>query len=508
MKITIRNRLLLGFGTITIAVIISFIFIINTFNKSKKITEDNISIYTPSESLINELNTLISDSKMLVKNWVFIEKQTNTPDKQEFQKLQSEVYPNLKNKIEPKVSYWDTQSQNIYSNICKSIEDTLFPLHSKVIESLSTFESYEDPMVVFAINPMVMDGGDIIITTKNIVKKISQLQANISKKAHSGNSEIVNTFSRFQVILIVLVLLLSIGAVIAAMVTIYSIVKPLNSIRNDILAKSKGSFTINKLKLNDDEIGDMAKALEEMTANIIDIVENTKNTSSMLSENSQKVNETSQLIAKGANHQASSIQEVSASMEEINGSISQNKDNAQTTETIANKAAAEISNISNSVNNTTSAMQNITDKISIIGDIAFQTNILALNAAVEAARAGEHGKGFAVVAAEVRKLAEHSRVAADEINEVSSNGMSIAEKAASELFNLIPEIKKTAELVQEIAAASIEQNSGANQINNVIQQLSNISQQNASAASDLSSSSGDLQNQSNELIEAISFFKI
>ena len=508
MKITIKNRLLLGFGFITVAVIISFLFIISTLNKSKKITEDNISIYTPSVSLISELYSLASDSKMLAKNWVLIEKQSNTPDKVKLQDLQSKTYPNLIERITPKVEYWDTASQNIYNDIRKSIEETLFPLHNNIMETLINFESYEDAMVVFLINPMVMEGGDVIVATTNILDKISQLQANISEKANSGNSEIVSTFNRFQIILIILALLLTVGAIAAATMTIVSIIKPLNNIRNDILEKSQGSFRINKQKFNDDEIGDMAKALEEMTTNIIEIVENTKNTSNTLSGSSQKVNDTSKIIAEGANHQASSTQEVSASMEEINASISQNTDNAQTTETIANKVAKEMTNISNSVNGTTEAMKNITDKISIIGDIAFQTNILALNAAVEAARAGEHGKGFAVVAAEVRKLAERSRVAADEINEVSSNGMSIAEEAATELSKLIPEIKKTADLVQEIAAASIEQNSGANQVNDVIQQLSNISQQNATAATDLSENSNDLQVQSNELIEAISFFKI
>jgi methyl-accepting chemotaxis protein len=157
---------------------------------------------------------------------------------------------------------------------------------------------------------------------------------------------------------------------------------------------------------------------------------------------------------------------------------------------------------------TVMVMKKIAEKVSIIGDIAFQTNILALNAAVEAARAGEHGKGFAVVAAEVRKLAERSHIAAGEINELTKSSVEVADKAGSQLESIVPSIQKTAKLVQEISAASIEQNSGANQINNAINQLNKVTQQNAASAEEMATSSEELSSQADSLKDLISFFKV
>jgi len=194
-------------------------------------------------------------------------------------------------------------------------------------------------------------------------------------------------------------------------------------------------------------------------------------------------------------------------MEEMSSNIKQNADNAQQTEKIALKAAHDAKEGGQAVTETVSAMKDIAMKISIIEEIARQTNLLALNAAIEAARAGEHGKGFAVVATEVRKLAERSQTAAAEISKLSSSSVEVAEKAGEMLTRIVPDIQKTAELVQEISAASNEQNTGADQINKAIQQLDQVIQENASATEEMASTAEELSSQAVQLQDIIGFFR-
>ncbi|MBN2812234.1 MAG: MCP four helix bundle domain-containing protein [Spirochaetales bacterium] len=250
------------------------------------------------------------------------------------------------------------------------------------------------------------------------------------------------------------------------------------------------------------------KALLLMVDQLREIANSMSAAADQVSSGSQQLSGTSQSMAQGASEQASSVEEISASMEQMTSNIKQNAENAQITEKIAQKSAADAENGGKAVAQTVEAMKLIAAKTTIIEEIARSTNMLALNASIEAARAGEFGKGFAVVASEVGKLAERSQKEAGEISKLSSESVMIAENAGHTINQIIPDIKRTAELVQEISAASGEQNSGAEQINAAILQLDKVVQQNASAAEESASMSEELASQAEEMQATIGFFKL
>ncbi|MBN2814503.1 MAG: Cache 3/Cache 2 fusion domain-containing protein [Bacteroidales bacterium] len=270
---------------------------------------------------------------------------------------------------------------------------------------------------------------------------------------------------------------------------------------------AQGDLTVD-LKINQqDEIGELAGALSSMLVKLKDIMMNIRSGAESIASASAQISNGSQQLSQGATEQASSTEEISSSMEEMVSNIQQNTDNAKQTENISGKASESMGEMSRIGRESFDSIRTIAEKITIVNDIAFQTNLLALNAAVEAARAGEHGRGFAVVAAEVRKLAERSKLAADEIQNLSKNSLKITEKTRESLDALVPEIQKTSQLVQEITAASIEQNSGADQINGAIQQLNIVVQQNAAASEEMATSAEELSSQAESLKDAVSFFK-
>jgi methyl-accepting chemotaxis protein len=277
---------------------------------------------------------------------------------------------------------------------------------------------------------------------------------------------------------------------------------------NDITAAAEevanGNLTV---ELHDRSAQDkLMQALAAMVGGLTRTVSDIRGIAGEVAAASQSISTASIQVSKGASAQAAAAEEASSSMEEMVSNIKQNADNASQTDKIANKSAKDAQESGKSVLEAVSAMKEIANKISIIEEIARQTNLLALNAAIEAARAGEHGKGFAVVAAEVRKLAERSQKAAAEINQLSSTTLRVSEKSGEMLDKLVPDIQRTAELVQEISAASKEQDTGAEQINKALQQLEKVIQQNASASEEMASTTEELTGQSDQLVSALGFF--
>ncbi len=257
-----------------------------------------------------------------------------------------------------------------------------------------------------------------------------------------------------------------------------------------------------------DELGKLMLALNSMVGKLRGVVSEVKEVTTSVTEGSEEISSAGQQLSQGATEQAASLEEISSSMEEMASNIRQSADNASQTEQIAQKAANDAQQGGEAVTEAVSAMKDIANKVSIIEEIARQTNLLALNAAIEAARAGEHGKGFAVVASEVRKLAERSQIAAGEIGERSTTTVAVAEQAGQLLEQLVPDIQKTSELVQEISSAAREQDSGAEEINRALQQLDQVVQQTAASSEEMASTSEQLATQVNQLHQSMSFFKL
>lgn len=343
-----------------------------------------------------------------------------------------------------------------------------------------------------------------------LTKHLESLLTELSKfTEHAAKNVLEHEKSLIVNISIVSVLSLIIGS-IAGYFSARSIVTPINAMLAAAtdLDKGEGDLTQRLPDFGHDEIGKTATSFNGFVEKIQNVMLEVSASVDNISAGSEQISATAQSLSQGATEQAASIEETSASLEEMGSSINQNADNAKTTDSVATKASEEAQEGGMAVVETVTAMKNIADKITIIEDIAYKTNLLALNAAIEAARAGDHGKGFAVVAAEVRKLAERSQDSAQEISELASNSVMVAERAGNLLNEIVPGIQKTADLVQEISAASEEQSAGVGQVTTAVSQLDKVAQTNASASEELAATSEEMSSQAAQLQSVVGFFRL
>jgi methyl-accepting chemotaxis protein len=381
----------------------------------------------------------------------------------------------------------------------QEIRKVYTPARAKVLEMIKAGKRDE------ALKEWEVKVVPVLTKYRAILEKFLDQQ---KKLVAQGKADIVATTQTSMMMVLGLGgLVLVLGAVFAFFVT-RSITRPLREAVQAARRLAGGDLGVKIESTARDETGQLLQAMRDMVAKLSQVVTDVKNGAEGIVSASAQVSSTAQSMSQAASEQAASVEETSASIEEMTASIAQNTENSKVTDGMASKAAKEAAEGGEAVKQTVAAMKSIADKIGIIDDIAYQTNLLALNAAIEAARAGEHGKGFAVVAAEVRKLAERSQVASQEIGATARTSVQLAERAGTLLNEIVPGIAKTSDLVQEITAASQEQSSGVAQVNTAMGQISKATQQGAAASEELAATAEEMSGQAESLQNLMQFFQL
>ncbi len=346
------------------------------------------------------------------------------------------------------------------------------------------------------------------VAVRRLEKTASDVAAKHTEELTVTELEFVSDKQRIMWLLLLAVALVAGTVSVTAVAITRSITKPLEEALLAAQRIAQGDLSRTPEVSSQDEMGLMLSAMRDMTRSLSQTISEVRSGANALSSASAQVSATSQSLSQGTSEQAASVEETTSSLEQMSASITQNAENSRQTEQMAIKGAKDADESGRTVRETVEAMKDIAEKVSIIEEIAYQTNLLALNAAIEAARAGEHGRGFAVVATEVRKLAERSQVAAKEISSRAALSVKVAERSGQLLAELVPAIRKTADLVQEVAAASNEQASGVAQINKAMSQVDQVTQRNASGSEELASTAEEMASQAEALQQLMSFFRL
>lgn len=503
-KFGIGRKIASGYAVVILLASVSSFYGVSVLQESLEFSGKITKTYLPFLNKLEQLNNVIDNSSILTNNWIYL---PSDADKAKLRKIHQTDFPALKGDL--RLLYTDWTGEPLHDSLEIAIQnfESIIAAESQIMNGLQNFSSYDDDEILFTSISVFDDE-----VFAKIEVSLTQLES-VTRSLKSYSEEIIlveNTyFESIKIVMIILMIIASLLGIVMGFFITRNVMKTLGGEPSEVagiadqIAAGKLNLTFSKSQY----VG-LYGNMKTMVDKLKGIVTKVYNGADTITRASAQLSSSSQLVSSGASDQAASSEEVSASMEQMAANIRQNSDNSREAHQMASTAVAEVEEGKVAIEGTVDSMKQIADKVSVISEIARQTNILALNAAVEAARAGEAGKGFAVVAAEVRRLAENSQTSAIEIDDLCQKSVVVADTAGKLFENLVPNIQRTSQLVQDINLASEEQNSGAEQINNAIQQLNSITQQNAASSEEMSASSQELSGQADLLRATVDFFDV
>jgi len=494
MRLTIKLQLALAFGFIILLLVAGNLFGLNSLSKSNQEMDAMIKGPTARLEAAQQLNIHLLNMVRAEKNMILVGSTDEVRKLEASFDKERQAFETL---LENAKGMATAEGRPKWEGLGAAFEQ-MNEVHGKVLQQTLSGETASAAALSMG------EGRKSVVEAGARAGELVELSKAQLEAAAAAAEE---HFAATRNLLIGLSVLSLLAAASAAFYIAVVVSKGLARATEAVRTVADGDLTKTVEITSRNEIGDLLGHVNLMIERLRGIVADASSASENVSSGSQELSATAEQMSQGVTEQASAFEQVSASMEEMAANIKQNADNANQTEKIARQSALDAETSGQAVNKAVDAMQTIAEKITIVQEIARQTDLLALNAAVEAARAGEHGRGFAVVASEVRKLAERSQTAAAEISAVSSDTVKAAQTAGEMLTSLVPNIRKTAELVSEISAACREQDIGSSQINEAIQQLDKVTQQNAAASEEMSATSEELAAQAEELQTSIAYFR-
>ncbi|WJS98116.1 MCP four helix bundle domain-containing protein [Novosphingobium humi] len=497
MKLTLRTKLAAAFSAVLLLSMTLGIVGIMSMGKINDQALEINSNWMPSIDLIHTIDTATSDLRVNELTHV-----ANT-DPAKMTEVEADIDRLLKSITDTRGKYAalisSPEEKAVYDRFSRKYEQYLV-IHNEIITHSRKNENDEAHRILFSSKPLY---DDFSADLKTLVK------INVDGGAATARTA-ADTYANARMLFLGIMALALLVGLAAAVAVIRSVMKQLGGepdyAREVISQIAEGDLTVRVVTREGDTSSLLASA-RDMVAKLAQVMGGVSSAADNVAAGAQQMSAGAETLSQGATEQAASTEEASSSIEEMAGNIKQNADNSAQTEKIARQSARDAEASGEAVSKAVVAMQTIAAKISIVQEIARQTDLLALNAAVEAARAGEHGRGFAVVASEVRKLAERSQEAASEISTLSADTVKAAADAGEMLTRLVPDIRRTAELVAEISAACREQDIGSAQINTAIQQLDKVTQQNAGSSEEISATAEELASQAEELQASVAYFR-